>query len=171
MNQQKKNAEDAKSLSLQLNEIVDIEQKLDYYKSIIKAYNDLSISIGEKIDFIAGIENPTIDNKIDMSRLTIEKINLNSNLYEKKKFFEHWLRRKSEYDKKFELITDECNKNFDDMQSKAKKIAEKNIKFKSFIDRFEKEENVTQALKNEYYLMIKYEISRIEGKGVFIENI
>ena len=86
-------------------------------------------------------------------------------MYEKKKFFEHWLKRKSEYDKKYEIITEECNKNFEATQEKAKKIAENNLRFKGFVEKFEKEENVTQRLKNDYYLLIKYEISRLEGKN------
>lgn len=170
MNQQKKNAEDAKSLSLQLNEITEIEQKIDYYKSIIKAFDDLSLNLDKKIESINSIEFPTIDNLIELSRIKIEKLNVDSSLYEKKKFFEHWLKRKGEYDKKFDIITKECNENFDQYQEKAKKIAEKNIKFKSFIDKFEQEQNVSQRLKNEYYLMLKYEITRLEGKGVFINS-
>lgn len=170
MNQQKKNAEDAKSLSLQLNEITEIEQKIDYYKSIIKAFDDLSNHFHQKIENLSNIENPTLDNLIELAKIKIEKLNLDSSVYEKKKFFEHWLKRKGDYDQKFELITKECNENFDEVESKAKKISEKNVKFKSFIERFSKEENVTQKIKNEYYLMLKYEITRLEGKGVFVNS-
>jgi hypothetical protein len=169
MNQQKKNAEDAKALKLRLNEIVEIEQKIDYYKSILMAYDELSELIGKEIEEKSKSVNLNTNDKIQIARLRIEKISNDSNIYEKKKFFEHWLNRKNEYDKKFAFITDECNKNFDEINNKAKKIGEKNIKFKSFVDKFEKEENVTQKLKNEYYLMLKYEISRLEGKGVFLE--
>ena len=170
MNQQKKNAEDAKSLSLQLNEINEIEQKIDYYKSIIKAFDDLSGYYNQKIEAMSNIENPTVDNLIEIAKIKIEKLNLDSSVYEKKKFFEHWLKRKAEYDKKFEILTKECNENFEQVESKAKSIAEKNIKFKSFIDKFAQEQNVTQKIKNEYYLMLKYEITRLEGKGVFLNS-
>lgn len=170
MNQQKKNAEDAKSLSLQLNEITEIEQKIEYYKSIVKAFDDLSGYYNQKIEAMSLIENPTVDNLIELAKIKIEKLNLDSSVYEKKKFFEHWLKRKAEYDKKFELLTKECNENFEQVEYKAKKISETNVKFKSFIDKFAQEQNVTQKLKNEYYLMLKYEITRLEGKGVFLNS-
>lgn len=167
MNQQKKNAEDAKILSLQLNEIDEIEQKVEYYKSIIKAFSELSDNLSKKIEILSKEE--TIDKIIECSKLKIEKLNTDSNIFEKKKFFEMWLKRKSEYDKKFESITKECNEKFDEINKKAEKIAQSNIKFKSVMDRFSKEENVSQKLKNEYYLMLKNEVIRHEGKGVFLE--
>ena len=48
-NNEKRNAEDAKAISLDLKDGTEINQKMEYYKSILKAYDDLSSSIGKKI--------------------------------------------------------------------------------------------------------------------------
>lgn len=165
---QKKSAENAKSISLDLQQKTEIDQKLDYYKSILKAYEELSSSIEEKI--ICLNEKGDSDSKYQKSKLIIEKLESDNSLFEKKKFFEMWLKRSNEYDERFALITKECNDMFDSVYEKAKELSLKNLKLKSFVDKFEKEENPDQKLKNEFYLLIKYEVSKITGREIEYVN-
>ena len=161
---QKKSAENAKSLSLDLQQKNEIDQKLDYYKSILKAFEELSLSIEEKINALKDLEDA--ESKYQKSKLIIEKLEAENSLFEKKKFFEMWLKRSNEYDERFAMITKECNDMYDEVFEKAKELSVNNSKLKSFIEKFEKEENPEQKLKNEFYLLIKYEVSKITGKEI-----
>ena len=167
----KRNAEDAKIISLDLQQGTEINQKVEYYKSILKAYNDLSNSISGKIERIkSGYESVEIyeqDVKVvyEVSKLTIEKLEADNSLYEKKKFFEHWLGRSAEYEKKFALITKECEEKFVEVEAEARVYAEGNIKLKSYMTKYDAEQTPDQKMKNEYYLLLKYEVSKITGKG------
>ena len=173
MNQSKKNAEDAKVLSLDLQQGVEIEQKIEYYKSILKAHEQLINAIDGKIEKISlsiGDNPPSIvyaDEHYEISKLTIEKLEAENTMFDKKKFFEMWLKRSSEYENKFAAITKDCEDNFDKVESEAKEIAKGNIKLQSYMGKYEAEENKTQKLKNEYYLLLKYEVTKISGKGKF----
>lgn len=165
MNQVKKNSEEATALSLDLQQKEEIDQKVNYYKGIIKAYAELSSAIDKKIESIG---ESTIPSDIyEKSKLTIEKLEADNSIAEKKKFFEMWLKRSAEYDKKFAIITEECNAKFDEVEAQARAIAEKNIKLKSYMTKYDLEEDKNQKIKNEYYLLLKYEITKITGKGKF----
>jgi hypothetical protein len=173
MNQSKKNAEDAKMLSLDLQQGVEIEQKIEHYKTILKAYGELVNAIDGKIEKLSlsiGDNPPAIVNadvNYEISKLTIEKLDAENTILDKKKFFEMWLKRSAEYEKKFATITKECEENFEQVESEAKEIAKGNIKLQSYMGKYEAEENKTQKLKNEYYLLLKYEVTKISGKGKF----
>lgn len=171
-NNDKRNAEDAKAISLDLKDGTEINQKMEYYKSILKAYEDLSNSIANKIAFIneklgADAEGQGADGLYEKSKLTIEKLEVDNTIYEKKKFFEHWLSRSAEYGKKFAIITKECEGKFEEVEAEARVIAEGNIKLKSYMTKWDAEENKDQKMKNEYYLLLKYEVGKIIGKGKF----
>lgn len=166
----KRNAEDAKMISLDLQQGTEINQKVEYYKSILKAYNDLSNAIDKKIEILnvklgADESSQGADGLYERSKLTIEKLEADNSLYEKKKFFEHWLGRSAEYEKKFALITKECEEKFEEVQAEARVYAEGNIKLKSYMTKYDAEQTPDQKMKNEYYLLLKYEVSKITGKG------
>jgi hypothetical protein len=166
--QQLKNSEDVKILIKDLHQKTEIDQKCLYYKSIIKAYDELSTALGNKIDNLeANDKNLSDDDSVTMNKLIIEKLDIQNSIFEKKKFYEMWLKRKKENDITVEKVTEDCNKNFDEYLAKAKEFALKNVKLKSHLDLFEKEEEVTQDKKNSFYLLIKYEVIKLTGKGVF----
>lgn len=167
MNQLKKNAESAKSLSMDLQQKVEIDQKLDYYKAILKAYEDLGKAIDQKVEELE--ESTDAQSVYQKNKLIIEKLENSNNIFEKKKFFEMWLSRSTEYDRKFALITKECNEKFDELESVARALAENNIQLKSFMNKYDSEENKDQKVKNEYYLLLKYQVAKIKGKGSFAE--
>jgi hypothetical protein len=49
MNPQKESVQNAQALSLNLSQKDEIDQKVNYYKSIIKTYADLANAIDEKV--------------------------------------------------------------------------------------------------------------------------
>lgn len=175
-----KNSNDAKALSLDLQQKEEIDTKLGYYKSVLKAHADLCSAIDAKIAILeksgggifSGIEKSEEFIKYEIAKLRIEKCEAENTINEKKQFFEMWLGRSVEYDKTFAILTEECNRNFAQVEAEAQKLAEGNIKLRSFITKYglEKEENKTQKMKNEYFLLLKYEITKITGKGKFIES-
>ena len=167
MNQLKKNSENAMSLSMDLQQKVEIDQKLDYYKSILKAYDELGDAIKQKIESLE--EFTDAESVYKRNKLVIEGLENSNSIFEKKKFFEMWLSRSTEYDRKFAIITKECNDTFDELQAEARELAENNLQLKSYMDKYDKEENTDQKTKNEYYLLLKYQVSRIKGKGKFTE--
>jgi hypothetical protein len=163
----KKNSEYVKILLKDLQRKTEIDQKVDYYKAILKAYDLKSETLSKKIEVLEIKHNNSKENYdygYDLSCLIIIKIELDDAIFEKKKFFEMWLSRGKEYDDKFNILSKDCNDNFDEVQNKAKELAEKNVKLKSHIEKFEKEENPSQRLKNEYYLLIKYEVYKATEK-------
>lgn len=162
MNIKKKNAEEAKMLSLDLQQKTEIDQKVNYYKSILKAFEELNSAIDEKIALLETKEDA--DSKYQKNKLIIEKLETENATFDKKKFFEMWLKRSKEYDEKFEKITKECEEEFHITLDKAKEISKNNIKLKTYIENFEKQENPEQKLKNEFYLFLKYEVSKVTGK-------
>lgn len=162
MNIKKKNSEEAKMLSLDLQQKTEIDQKVNYYKSILKAFEELNSAIDEKIALLE--TKGDADSKYQKNKLIIEKLETENATFDKKKFFEMWLKRSKEYDEKFEKITKECEEEFDITLDKAKEISKNNIKLKTYIENFEKQENPEQKLKNEFYLFLKYEVSKVTGK-------
>ena len=156
----KKNAEDAKMISLDLRNGDEIKTKVEYYKSILKAYDDLSVATQDKIDIIDATHSPSASDRYDRAKLVIEKLESQNAISEKKRFFEMWLARELEYDKKFAIVTKECNDNFDSVVAQATVLAEKDMKLKSYMTKFEMEENVSQKTKNEYYLLLKFEVGK-----------
>ena len=92
MNQQKQNAQNAQALALNLSQKDEIDQKVEYYKSLITTYSDLIESIDEKLK--------TETDEYTKNKLIIEKIETENNIVSKKGFFEMWLARSKDWDSK-----------------------------------------------------------------------
>jgi len=165
--QAKQSAKEATMVSLDLQQGEEIELKKEHYKSILKGYGDLIDAIEKKINRIK-ISPSSIFNKGDrdyrVSKLVIEKLEAENTIFEKKKFFEMWLKRSVEYAEKFAKITQECNEKFDETETQAKEIALKDIRLKSYMAKYDAEPNKNQKIKNEYYLLLKYEISKVKNQ-------
>lgn len=169
MKQAVKNSENAQALALDLQQKEQIDNKVNHYKTMLKAYEDLAEVISKKILHIESIElsQKTLDDIYEKNKLILEKLEIENTIFNKKQFFEMWLKRSAEYEQKFALITEECNEKFDEVEAEAKEIALTNIKLKSYMEKYDAEENKDQRIKNEYYLLLKYEITKITGKGKF----
>jgi len=169
MNQRKQNQKDAQELAIDLKQKEEIDQKVDYYKSILKAYEHLSDAIQKKIDELEPLEDA--NSLYEKSKLIIEKLESNNIIFEKKKFFEMWMKRSVEYDRKFALITKEYNDNFEALKVEAERLAPTNLRLSQALEMFNKEENLDQKGRNEFYLLLKYEVGRATGKVKFaVEN-
>ncbi len=163
------NSENAKMLALDLKDKEQIDLKINFFKTMLKAYEDLAEVIDKKVLFIDSIElsQKSLDDIYEKNKLILEKLEIQSSSFNKKQFFEMWLKRSADYQQKFAMITAECNEKFDEVEAQAKEIALGNIKLKSYMDKYDKEENKEQRIKNEYYLLLKYEITKLTGKGKF----
>ena len=169
MKQAVKNSENAQALALDLQQKEQIDNKINHYKTMLKAYEDLAEVISKKILHYDSIElsQKTLDDIYQKNKLILEKLEIENTIFNKKQFFEMWLKRSSEYEQKFAMITKECEEKFDETEAEAKELALTNIKLKSYMEKYDKEENKDQRIKNEYYLLLKYEITKIKGKGKF----
>lgn len=163
------NSENAQMLALDLQQKEQIDSKINYYKTMLKAYEDLAEVISKKVLFFDSIElsQKSLDDIYEKNKLILEKLEIENTIFNKKQFFEMWLKRSADYEQKFAMITAECNEKFDEVEAQAKEIALGNIRLKSYMDKYDKEENKEQRIKNEYYLLLKYEITKLTGKGKF----
>jgi hypothetical protein len=152
MNQGKQNQQNAQALSLNLSQKDEIDQKCNYYKSIIKTYSDLCDAIDKKIE--------KTDDDYEKCKLIIEKLDVEDRIFSMKGFFEMWLQRSNDYDKKFAMITQECNDKFDETYAKFKELAKTNIILTSFVQKYEAEPDKNQRIKNEFYALIKFEVMK-----------
>ena len=148
---QKKNQQNAQSLAQKLSQKDEIDQKTEYYKSLILASSNLADCIEKKI------ENET--DEYTKNKLIIEKLELENKIFSQKGFYEMWLRIGKDWETDFAPILNECDKMFDEFQEKAKVIAEKNTALKQVMERYDKEEK-TLRTRVEYYALIKYEVMK-----------
>ncbi|MBK7362930.1 MAG: hypothetical protein IPJ01_11600 [Micavibrio sp.] len=152
MNPQKQSVQNAQALSLNLSQKDEIDQKTDYYKSLIKTYSDLVESIDKKVE--------TETDEYTKNKLIIEKVETENKIFSMKGFFEMWLERSRDYDSKFAMITKECNDKFDETFEKFKEISKLNILLSSWLQKYESEPDKNQRIKNEFYALIKFEVMK-----------
>ena len=126
-------------------------------------------SIDGKINSLEGLEGN--DNLYQKSKLTIEKMDTVNAIFSKKQFFEMWLGRSIDWDKKFAIVTKECNENFEKLIVQAKELSGKDIALNSYITKYEDEKNPDQRKKNDFYLLLKYQVGKITGKGKFTSPV
>lgn len=152
MNIQKQNAQEAQALSLNLAQKDEIDQKVDYHKSLIQTYSNLVIAIEKKV------ESET--NEYTKCKLIIEKLEAENKIVSQKGFYEMWLARSRDWDSKFALINKECNEKFDETYFKFKELFKDHIILKTYIERYDNEPDKNQRIKNEFYALIKYEVMK-----------
>ena len=155
MNVEKQNVQNAQALSINLSQKDEIDQKVDYYKSLITTYSNLGTAIENKILVEA--------DEYTKNKLIIEKLETENRIFSMKGFFEMWLERSRDYDSKFAMITKEVNEKFDETYVKFKEIAQNHIILKSFVDKYEAEPDKSQRIKNEFYALIKFEVMKSTG--------
>lgn len=166
----KQNAQNAQALSINLSQKDEIDQKLNYYKSIIKTFSDLSEAIDKKIETFTDDDLKNPDKVIEKSRLILEALDIDNRIFSMKGFLEMWLARSNDYDKKFAMITAEVNEKFEQVEARAKEIARVNIMLLSAMTQYNQlpEDKRTQRIKNEYYALLKFEVMKADGgKDIF----
>lgn len=148
----KSNQQKAQELSLNLRDKDEIDHKTEYWKNTLILLSELTEAIDKKI------ESETED--YEKIKLKLEKIDVKDKIFSVKGFYEMWLDRSKEYDKKFEMVTKNCNENFDATFEKFKELAKNNLLLTSWLTKWENEPEKTQRLKNEFYALISYEITK-----------
>jgi hypothetical protein len=151
----------------------EIDQKISYYKSVLKSTAELIESIGDRIKLgytiekyrILGISivKRVILDTYDIATLEIEKLESEAKLFAQKNYFEMWLSRSRDYEVKFDEITRECNLNYDKMFEEAYSIKE-NIRLQTTMAKFSNPDN-DQRIKNEFYLFLKQEVENAAQYG------
>jgi hypothetical protein len=147
----KKNQQNAQSLAHKLSQKDENDQKTEHYKSLIIASSNLVDCIEKKIE--------TETDEYTKNKLIIEKLELKNKIFSHKGFYEMWLRIGKDWETDFAPILNECDRMFDELQEKAKVVAEKNTALKQVMERYDKEEK-TLRTRVEYYSLIKYEVMK-----------
>ena len=71
-----------------------------------------------------------------------------------------WLRIGKDWETDFAPILNECDKMFDELQEKARVVAEKNKALKQVMEHYDNTEEKTLRIRVEYYALIKYEVMK-----------
>ena len=155
----------------QLADLIELkpqaDQKVKYYKNLLQTSGEIYDSMQERIKskrttsihFIFGfIPVLTINklDKLDISLLKREQIEIEDTVFTQKQYYENWLGRINEYEEKMEEITLDCNQNFDMVLEEAKKIAY-NLRLQSVIQNYQNPYN-NQEIKNQFFFFMKKEI-------------
>lgn len=147
----------------------EIDQKIEYYKGVIRSTGNLINSIIDKVEkgyitktykvlFLKIVSKQPIDDYAK-AKLEIERFDSETTLFMQQKYYETWLKRSSDYEKEFEKVSKECNEHFENIFIQAKELAKKQVRLASTIQKWEADENKKdQENKNLFYLTIKSEV-------------
>jgi hypothetical protein len=153
----------------------DIDAKVGYYKGMLETTAKLVNAIDKKIELLETSNNGE-QNNYEIAKFEIEKLDAQTKLVSQKQFFEMWLKRSHEYSIKFEVITQECNRDFDTILAEAKALATEGSYLEKYIqhyfDNIEKAiEGKTdlekQTVKNEFFLFMKLERDKANASKKF----
>jgi len=154
----------------------EIDEKIKYYKGVLIATDTQIKAIDTRIE--RGYTTETfkflgvpINKKImldeyDIAKLQIEKLDAESKLFYQQQYFENWLKRSQEFEKKTAEITAECNANYDSIVLEAVEVAKSNPRLALVMSEYDKKnpEN-DQRIRNEYYLFCKKEVENFKQYG------
>jgi hypothetical protein len=157
------NSYNAKELALNLQEGDLIESRVERYTNLINAHVNHLKSIREKIQRLTDEKAESYE----ITKLELELYYTIDNIDNKKAFFDNWILRKKDYDEKYEMVLKDCNENFDEIEKEAKELAKTDLKLLSYITKYEQDENKNEKTKLEYYLLLKYNVIQLTGKGNF----
>ena len=156
-----------------LSQRQDIFDKIDFYKSVLRALEQTTNAIEAKITKGFTLEKYSfiglpITKKVPLDEYAIGKLNLEKHhllaeMNTKKQYFEIVLKRKQDYDTKFAEVTKDCNENYDRVIAEAQELRMQIISLKMFMDNYSNPDN-DQVLKNEYFLFCKFEVERYKLK-------
>lgn len=159
--------EETKETSLLLEQKPEIDNKTSFYKESLLALDGVMKAIDKRIETgytiekfkflgIAIVKRVILDD-YDKSKLILEKKRAELDLFEKKRYFEHWMERSVAYDKKFAQLKMECEANFDNIINYAEQARNYNIRLNDVMNAY-KNDNDDIKIKVEYYLYLKQEV-------------
>ncbi len=133
----------------------EIDNKVQYYKSVIQA----SINLIEEINTKLLTETDTYIK----SKLELEKIETENALHYSKQYFEIWLDRTRDYDVKYAEILRDCNENYDTIISEGNVVKEHNPILQMIMGEHSKIENVEDKVRVEYYLCVRQAVENYKN--------
>jgi len=169
-------AEESKTIANLFRQKDEIFQKVKFYENTLLNLEKLFEAIQERIKkggiiqtykifgFIPIVKKIKLD-KTDIARLNIELFEIEDEVWQKKQYFEMWLKRKKEYEVKFDEITRECNQAYDALLKEATDVvAPENPRLALTLRDYKNPDN-DQKLKNEFYLYMKQEVNNYYNYG------
>lgn len=155
----------------------EIDEKINYYKGVLKATDTQIKSINTRIErgyttetfrflFIPVMKKIVLD-EYSIAKLEIEKLEAENKLFYQKQYFENWLSRSRDYEVKMAEITADCNANFDKVMEEAVEVAKSNIRLQSVMNEYPKKnpDHKDERVKIEYYLYCKQEVENSKQYG------
>jgi len=170
--------DDTTSESLELVEMIKQKPQIDamvkYYKEMFDIVQDIQSSIEDRIkaggtikkSYLLGfipVKTKAVLDSLEIYRLKEENIELENEKFNISVYYQNWSDRLVEYEDRMDVVTVECNKNFDETLEKAKTINTNPILATAIFNY--KNENNDQNLKNEFYLFLKQSVSNFVNFG------
>jgi hypothetical protein len=137
----------------------EIDTKVDFGKSILLAKSEQIEAIKELLEKgKKGFFGRKKLSALEAAKFKIELAEAERDLHYNKKFFEHWLGRAADYEKRYSKIKEDFDNQFPELLETAKGI-KNNIRLVSAIETFEKtHEELDERAKIEFFLYIKQEL-------------
>lgn len=129
----------------------EIDSKVKYYKEVILASSELVDAINERL-------KSEKEDKYTSSKLKLEKIEAENQLYYNQQYFENWLSRTRDYDAKWSEVTKDCEANYDTIMAEAEVVKKTNLRLSNMVDSYVKSGNTDSKIKTEFFLYVKQEI-------------
>jgi hypothetical protein len=152
----------------------EIDTKINYYKETLLGLDGVMKAIDSRIErgyttesfrFLGISVNKRINlDDYDKAKLILEKKRAELDLFEKKRYFEHWMTRRSEYDKKFEEMKKDCDANYDSVFKLAQEVRTYNLRLNDILNAYVNEKDDAK-IKVEFYLYIKQEVENAIKNG------
>lgn len=147
----------------------EIDEKINYYKGVLKSVDAQIKSIKKRIErgytkeifkmFFLPVTKRVMLDEYDIAKLEIEGLEAENKLFYQKQYFENWLSRSRDYDVKYAEIKADCEANYDSVILAGVEVAKSNIRLQSVMSKYA-ESNPTddQKIKIEYFLYVKKEV-------------
>lgn len=152
----------------------EIDKKVSYYKETILGIDGVISAINEriargytteKLKFLGiSIEKKVQLDSYDKSKLILEKKRAELDLWEKKRYFEMWLQRSKDYEKKFAELKAECEEKYDSIYAQAEEARKTNLRLNDVMSAY-KNENNDVKIKVEFYLYLRQEVENAIKHG------
>jgi len=166
--------EDREEIIKILEQKPEIDKKIKYYKETLLGIDGVMKAIDERISrgytietfkFLGiSVTKRVMLDEYDKSKLILEKKRAELDLFEKKRYFEMWLDRSKEYDKKFKELEAECNENYERIYSLAEEARKTNLRLNDVMSAY-KNDNNDIKIKVEYYLYLRQEVENAIKHG------
>jgi len=155
----------------------EIDEKINYYKGVLRATDVQVKSIQKRIDRgyttetfkllgIPVVKKVVLD-EYSIAKLEIEKLDAESKIFYQQQYFENWLSRSRDYEAKIAEIKVDMNANFDKIMEEAAEVAKSNIRLNTTMAEYPKKnpDHKDERVKIQYFLYMKKEVENNKQYG------